>query len=395
MRKKKEKSDVPVYSKKNNKQNVQNKSHSKHSILHYHNNKLIDFETRKNKLKNDLEKQKNVEVINKMKQSIQEIENIENDYLLSTSNILIQYITLEDQEQNNNSCEQKTNTNDNYAKESIKELNKELNKEYEKDSKLYEIYKKKNQLTHEYMKAVDPNYIEPLSKNGYDISKDDIICKYCSCLLIIENGFSVCNQCGFSLKAFDVTEEPSYKEMQDYIYKPQFTYQKSSHLDDWLRRFQAKENRVVDQVILDKVILEAKKQRITDLNTLTEDKVKKFLKNLNLNEYYDNVIGIINRINGRPQFHLTPEIENKIKIMFEQIQEPFIKYKPATRKNFLSYSYILHQFFKILGLNEFTKYFPLLKSTDKLRQQDEIFRKIVDHMNKFDKSVNWVFYPTV
>ena len=137
MRKKKEKSDVPVYSKKNNKQNVQNKSHSKHSILHYHNNKLIDFETRKNKLKNDLEKQKNVEVINKMKQSIQEIENIENDYLLSTSNILIQYITLEDQEQNNNSCEQKTNTNDNYAKESIKELNKELNKEYEKDSKLY------------------------------------------------------------------------------------------------------------------------------------------------------------------------------------------------------------------------------------------------------------------
>ena len=183
--------------------------------------------------------------------------------------------------------------------------------------------------------------------------------------------------------------------MQDYIYKPQFTYQKSSHLDDWLRRFQAKENRVVDQVILDKVILEAKKQRITDLNTLTEDKVKKFLKNLNLNGYYDNVIGIINRINGRPQFHLTPEIENKIKIMFEQIQEPFIKYKPATRKNFLSYSYILHQFFKILGLNEFTKYFPLLKSTDKLRQQDEIFRKIVDHMNKFDKSVNWVFYPTV
>jgi len=379
MRKKKEKCDTPVYSKKNNKQN---KSHSKHSILHYHNNKLNDFETRKKKLKNDIEKQKNTETINKIKKSIQEIENIENDYLLSTSNILIQYITLEEQEKKNNICEQDSTLN-------------LIDKEFEKDSKLYEIYKKKNQLTQEYMKAVDPNYIEPITKIGYDISRDDIICKNCDCLLIIEDGFNVCNQCGLSVKAFDVTDEPSYKEMQDYVYKPQFTYQKSSHLDDWLRRFQAKENRVVDQVILDKVILEAKKQRITDLNTLTEDKVKKFLKNLNLNDYYDNVIGIINRINGRPQFNLTPEIENKIKVMFEQIQEPFMKYKPATRKNFLSYSYILHQFFKILGLNEFTKYFPLLKSTDKLRQQDEIFRKIVDHMSKFDKSVNWIFYPTV
>jgi hypothetical protein len=154
-------------------------------------------------------------------------------------------------------------------------------------------------------------------------------------------------------------------------------------------------NRAAEKYALQRTLEARVAMNPLNLNTLTEDKVKKFLKNLNLNDYYDNVIGIINRINGRPQFNLTPEIENKIKVMFEQIQEPFMKYKPATRKNFLSYSYILHQFFKILGLNEFTKYFPLLKSTDKLRQQDEIFRKIVDHMSKFDKSVNWVFYPTV
>ena len=149
------------------------------------------------------------------------------------------------------------------------------------------------------------------------------------------------------------------------------------------------------QQVLDKVILEAKKQRITDLNLLTEEKVKTFLKKLNLNDYYDNVIAIINRINGRPPFQLTVEIENKIKTMFRQIQEPFIKHKPPSRKNFLSYAYILYQFFKILGLNEFAKYFPLLKSADKLRQQDEIFKKIVADMAEVDKSINWVFYPTI
>ena len=81
--------------------------------------------------------------------------------------------------------------------------------------------------------------------------------------------------------------------------------------------------------------------------------------------------------------------------MFMQIQDPFEKHKPPKRKNFLSYSYVLHKFFQILGLHEFAKYFPLLKSADKLRQQDEIFKKIVRDMALTDQSVKWVFYPSI
>jgi hypothetical protein len=168
-----------------------------------------------------------------------------------------------------------------------------------------------------------------------------------------------------------------------------------THLDEWLRRFQAKEHKAVPQEILDIVLMEAKKERITNLNNLTEEKVKKYLKKRDLNAYYDNVIAIINRINKRPPFVLTPEIEQKIKEMFQQIQGPFEKYKAAGRKNMLSYSYLLHQFFLILGLPEFSKYFFLLKSPDKLRQQDETFKKIVDEMAKKDKSINWKFYPSI
>jgi hypothetical protein len=32
---------------------------------------------------------------------------------------------------------------------------------------------------------------------------------------------------------------------------------------------------------------------------------------------------------------------------------------------------------------------------DKLRQQDDIFKKIVAEMSEQDKSVKWVFYPSV
>jgi len=158
---------------------------------------------------------------------------------------------------------------------------------------------------------------------------------------------------------------------------------------------QCAENRVIPQEVLDKVILQAKKEKVQNLNLLTEDKVKKYLKRLNLNEYYDNIIGIINRINGRPPFKLTTEVETKVKMMFQQIQKPYEKYKPSGRKNFLSYSYCIHKLFQILGLHEFSTYFPLLKSVDKLRQQDDIFKKIVAEMSEQDKSVKWVFYPSV
>jgi hypothetical protein len=211
----------------------------------------------------------------------------------------------------------------------------------------------------------------------------------------IEEGYLVCSLCGLCDNAIIHAEDLSFKEMRDYEYRPQFTYDKMSHLDDWLRRFQSKENRVIPQEVLDKVILQAKKEKVQNLNLLTEDKVKKYLKRLNLNEYYDNIIGIINRINGRPPFKLTTEVETKVKMMFQQIQKPYEKYKPSGRKNFLSYSYCIHKLFQILGLHEFSTYFPLLKSVDKLRQQDDIFKKIVAEMSEQDKSVKWVFYPSV
>lgn len=370
MRKKKDKHELPVYSKNNNKSV---KSRSKHNILNYHTDKINTFSSQKTKLKTDLEKckkSKDIEKMNRINNDLNKLESEEMEYLLQSINIISSYMNLEEKEQ-------------------------ETSEGDDKDTILYEIYKQKNDLSNEYMKIIDPNFVESTKITKFEGVKHDLVCKYCDIVLDIDNGYSVCQKCGYCIKTLETASDPSFKEMQDYVYKPQFTYQKESHLDDWIRRFQAKENRIIEQFVLDKIILEAKKQRISDLNTLTEDKVKKFLKNLNLNDYYDNVIAIINRINGRPPFTLTTEIENKIKIMFRQIQEPFNMYKPPTRKNFLSYSYILHQFFKILGLNEFTKYFPLLKSTDKLRQQDEIFKKIVEHMREKDKSINWVFYPTV
>jgi hypothetical protein len=309
-----------------------------------------------------------IRILRKKSEELQSAKT-ETDYMLDVYPLINEYLALETSEN---------------------ELLKNQNSE-SLEQQLFEINFKKKNIADDYLKIVDPNFVSFRNIT----TKELTICKDCNSRIILESGFGICNDCGMCYDCVHESEELSYKELQEFDHKSQFTYEKKIHLTDWLRRFQAKENKDIPQDILDKVILEAKKERISDLNVLTEDKVKRYLKKLGLNEYYDNIISIINRINKRQPFVLTKEIEDKIMDMFQQIQEPFEKYKDPSRKNMLSYSFLLNKFFLILGLPEFSRYFFLLKSPDKLRQQDETFKKIVDHMAKIDPKTGWKFFPSL
>jgi RNase P subunit RPR2 len=112
------------------------------------------------------------------------------------------------------------------------------------------------------------------------------------------------------------------------------------------------------------------------------------LKKLKLNEYYEHIAYIISKITGQPAPTINRETEEKLKKMFDKIQEPFEKYCPKNRINFLSYSYVLHKFFQLIELDNYVKCFPLLKSRTKLRIQDEMWKKICE-------DCKWQFYPSV
>ena len=43
------------------------------------------------------------------------------------------------------------------------------------------------------------------------------------------------------------------------------------------------------------------------------------------------------------------ETEEELRRMFKEIQVPFHKFCPRYRKNFLSYSYVLHKFVQLLS----------------------------------------------
>ena len=94
------------------------------------------------------------------------------------------------------------------------------------------------------------------------------------------------------------------------------------------------------------------------------------------------------KLNGINPPIMSSEIEEEIRRMFKEIQIPFYKFCPKDRKNFLSYSYVLHKFVQLLCLDEFLSCFPLLKSREKLHQQDVIWMKIC-------KSLGWEYISTI
>lgn len=201
-----------------------------------------------------------------------------------------------------------------------------------------------------------------------------------------EEGVLVCPSCGSEEHMMVVSDFPSFrdppKERNNYAYK------KINHLNEILNQFQAKESTIIPDDVMHEVVCEIKKRRIQNVAELTEKDMREILKKLNRSKYYEHATHILSRLNGNPPPTITPEIEEKIRAMFQEIQAPFLLYCPNDRTNFLSYSYILYKFFELLELDEYKVYFPLLKSRDRLIAHDEIWKKICEYLR-------WEFIQSV
>ena len=96
----------------------------------------------------------------------------------------------------------------------------------------------------------------------------------------------------------------------------------------------------------------------------------------------------MNIMNGKKAPILKRNEEEHLRSLFKEIQVPFSNNCPLERKNFLSYSYVLHKFCELLEYDELLIYFPLLKSREKLQQQDQIWKLIC-------KDLQWEYIPSI
>ena len=245
-------------------------------------------------------------------------------------------------------------------------------------------YMSKNEIINKYFHHTDTNYIRDIDYENIDYDR----CEKCnlSMRIIQSEGNLICPNCGLQKFILINSDKPSYKDPpREMSY---FAYKRINHFNEWLAQFQAKESTDIPKEVFDKILIEIKKERITNMASLTLNKLRGILKKLKFNKYYEHVPHIINRLNGIPAPVMTRHTEEKLRMMFKEIQGPFMKHCPKNRKNFLSYSYVLHKFVQLLGMDEFTVCFPLLKSREKLHQQDIIWQKICQELKwEFIKSL--------
>jgi hypothetical protein len=233
----------------------------------------------------------------------------------------------------------------------------------------------KSLLVDKYLSIINKQYVKKVYQEDIEICQ---VCKS-SMVCLQYDAIMICDKCGYQELLLVEQNRPILK--QNTKDTSHFSYKRINHFREWCNQVQGKESTDIPDEIFEKILHEIKKEKISDTKTITYNKMRDILKRLRINKYYEHINYIINRINGIPTPQFSPDLEEKLCNMFRNIQGPFLKHCPKDRKNFLSYSYVLYKFFQILGLHEYLKYFPLLKSREKLYVQDQIWKKICKELN--------------
>jgi hypothetical protein len=331
--------------------------------------------------------------ISDLKTEIKNLEDMNNmtDFYLKTGKVLIEYYNSIENHFTENPIRSKNKTNssktsNNYdllaflspkTFEKVNDLPCKITTNDLKQSQRADLYE-------QYLVSTDPHYIMDVDNDTYDDYCDK--CGEFRELLTME-ALLVC-QCGIEVPTIIESDKPSYKDPpHENMY---FAYKRINHFKEQLSHFQAKETTRIPDEVYDTILYEFKKEKKTNLSSLTRAKVKHYLQkhsHMGYNKYYENINQILCHLNGIKPLSMGPDVEEQLCNMFHKIEEPFEKHCPSGRTNFLSYSYVIYKFCQLLGYDEYLPYFNLLKSKDKLHQQDKIWKKMCSDLG-------WKYYSS-
>ena len=326
--------------------------------------------------------------IENIKSEIANLSKINDEYFLETGHLLFDYYECKNTK---NEKEKKSFSKKNVLQffvEDEKSTEQTKSKIQTNKKNLNDIIKTYNLKTHfnENNSEFDKNIQNCFIKNERFVET----CKTCNCFKIISNNdtFLICPKCGVQEYILFNHEKPSYKEPpKEYTH---FAYKRINHFNEWLSQYQAKESTFIPEDIINLIRKELQKERLDEhqIKNIQNKKIRQYLKKLGLNKYYEHIPHIKSKLTGCSPPIISRETEELLRIMFRQIQLPFFNHCPKSRKNFLSYSYVLNKFTQLLDMDNLSKCFPLLKSRTKLYQQDIIWKGICSDLNwQFIKSV--------
>ena len=221
--------------------------------------------------------------------------------------------------------------------------------------------------------------------NSYVYSTD--ICQYCNkgeLIHIEEEGKLICNICFRSIPYLFENEKPSYKEPPKEVCF--YAYKRINHFKEILAQFQGKETTQISNDIIEKIKLQIKKERL-NISEISNEKTKDILKKLGYNKYYEHINFIKSKLGIKPPI-MTPELEETLCNLFDELQTPYSKFCPDDRVNFLNYYYTIYKLCELLNQKQYLSKLPMLKDREKIIEQDTIWKDICQYLN-------WKFIATI
>lgn len=229
----------------------------------------------------------------------------------------------------------------------------------------------KAELQNKYLMIMDKEY-------ACINSKDNIIkkCKTCNIdkVIIYNEALICCPVCGSADIIFIETDTPSHDEI--YIEKPKYPYKKIGHCIEKLNQFLCKGTANIPAHVISTLENEITKHSISKEN-ITLNFLENIMKKHKFGDYYENIMFIYNKLTGKPAQTISHVLHDSVIEYFKKADQIFeTKYKPTDRNNFLKYTFVLHKIFLLHNRPDIANYFKLLKSPDKLKQQERIWEKI-------------------
>lgn len=364
-----------------------------------HQNKIKKFENYEKKL-NDIQKKIN-EIENKnekndndlkyLKTLILEKKKINNDndeleYFLDCGNLISNYFNSKIEIYSDDSSESDDNF-DFLSNNNNNNNNNDILSFFKSNKQNYEEKKNKRVPKSKQLKNIYDDYINILNENQSSKNINDIMICDCGNMFKIDTskGLLICKKCGLTQPILvEINKSSNREQNTDSVAA---AYKRKNHLNELLNQLQAKETTEIPNEVYDKIMQEINKNNI-DIKTLNGKITKKILKKLNYQKYYEHIPHILYKLIDKKPLTIPRHIENKIKKLFEETEEPFQRNCPPSRKNFLSYLYVLHKICELLELNEYLEYFSLLKNQKILCCQDNLWKLICNDLG-------WRFIPSI
>lgn len=331
---------------------------------------LLDKMSSQVDLERKLDMQDRIDEITK---KLSELKRKKNDYFLENSKYIFEYF-----ENKKSISKTETNTTTNLTTK-----NKVLHSFFKINTEpVVQNDQMNKNIVRKYLCNIDETFLDV---NNYLNATN--FCSYCQegeLIPLDDEGVLICNSCFKNAPYLIENEKPSYKEPPKEVCF--YAYKKINHFKEILAQFQGKETTQIPAEVIENIKQQIKKERVK-IEELSYTKLKEMLKKLSYNKFYEHIQFIKNKLGITPPV-FTPEFEETLCNLFNELLSPYSKFCPNDRVNFLNYYYVLFKLCELLGESRYLHEIPMLKDREKIIEQDEIWKHMCTELN-------WVFIATI